>query len=185
MERQMTNLVPQFDFDPHSITEIKETLCNILSALEKLLPVAREFCSKNTETRELSPCESCPERDICSEPCVRLQELLPKINSGRGEHENCSEFHDSTLIKIQEEKHLDVFHEYEACEQIFTDKQWIAICLYYRDGKTLQEIAKKLGKAVSTVSDRLKGSRKRKAGYDRRLRAERLEYLHKKNDIDT
>jgi len=180
----MTNLGPQFDFDPHSIAEIKEILCNILSALEKLLPVARELCSKNTETRELSPCESCPERDICSEPCVRLQELLPKINSGRGEHENCSEFHDSTLIKIQEEKHLDVFNEYEACKQIFTDKQWVTICLYYRDGKTLQEVAKRLRKAISTVSDRLKVSRKRKAEYDRKLRTERLDYLRKKNESD-
>ena len=180
----MTKLKQKPDSNSNSTKELKEILYEILPALERFLPIAREFCSKNTETRELSPCESCPERDICSEPCVRLQELLPKINSGRGEHENCSEFHDSTLIKIQEEKHLDVFNEYEACKQIFTDKQWVTICLYYRDGKTLQEIAKRLKKAISTVSDRLKVSRKRKAEYDRKLRTERLDYLRKKNESD-
>lgn len=181
----MTSSKPQSDSNPHSATELMEILSQALPYLEKLIPIAREFCKEDTTVSTSSPCESCIKKENCSEPCQRLKSLLPKVNSGRGGHENCSEFHDSTLIKIQEEKHLDVFHEYEACKQIFTDKQWVAICLYYRDGKTLQEIAKTLGKAVSTVSDRLKGGRNRKAEYDQRLRAERLEYLHKKNNIDT
>ena len=180
----MKNSKSQPDSNLSSVAELRETFCQLLPSLEKFILLAREFCGQNTAVSKPQLCKSCPERDICSEPCVRLQELLPKINSGRGKHENGSEFHDSTLIKIQEEKHLDVFNEYEACKQIFTDKQRVTICLYYRDGKTLSEIAKELDKAISSIDERLKRARNRKEKYDRQLRTERLDYLRKKNESD-
>lgn len=172
----------QPDFDPISIKKLRETLRQTLPALEKLISLARDFCAQKTETS--SPCESCTKKDNCSEQCQRLQMLLPKINSGRGSHENRCEFHDSTLTKIQQQKHLDVFGEYEACKQFFTDKQWVVICLRYRDGKKIQEIAEQLGKAISTVNEHLKKAEKRKEEHDRRLRAEKLEYLKKINNSD-
>jgi DNA-binding NarL/FixJ family response regulator len=180
----MTNSRLQLDFAPQSLAELRETLRQVLPFLEKLLPVARDFCEQKVRKPTSTLCDSCIKKVNCTEPCKDIKKLLPKVNSGRSCRENRRKFYDNTLQEMKKVKRLETFEQYEKCNHLFTDKQYVAVYLYFHDGKTQQEIANELNKAVSTVSEHLKKAEKRKEEHDRKLRAERLEYLKKININD-
>jgi predicted DNA-binding protein YlxM (UPF0122 family) len=172
------------DSYPISAGEMRETLRQVLPALEQLILAARNFCGQNTAESTLSSCESCSERKTCSGQCKKLRNLVPKVNSGRNRRENLTGLHEATLNEIQETKLLDTFQQYEACEEIFTTKEWVAVYLRRHDGKKLSEIAEILNIGTGSVGDRLSSAEKKKEQYYRNLRAEKLEYLRKKWNED-
>ena len=176
----MTNLKSQPDFNSRSNIEIKRILRQLLPSLEKLVSVAKDFCSQKTHARISSPCESCSKKNNCIEPCKDLKKALQKINSGRSKHENLTGFYEGTLKEIQKTRDVNVFHDYEACKHLFTRKQWIIISQYWQEGKTITEIAGQLNRKPQTVSEHLKKAAIKKEDYDRNLRLEKLEYLRKK-----
>ena len=63
---------------------------------------------------------------------------------------------------------------FEACPECFTKKQWEVVCMYYRDGMTLAEIASCLGKATSTICGLLSRARESRKRYFKKLRREQL-----------
>jgi IS30 family transposase len=55
------------------------------------------------------------------------------------------------------------------------------VCLYYKEGKTITQIAKELSKAPSTVGNLLHLAKKRKEQYDKKKLKEILELNKKLN----
>lgn len=173
----MTNYGLQSDFGRRSIEEFKEKLLQELPSLERLMAVIREFCGqKSTVAKTPLPCDSCPKlKDkLCSKPCEALEAYLPRpyagkihdegtigtdlddVRNGGGsgnklEEENVKKLDQGTLKGFQKVVSIDFFAEYEACWHIFSKKQRPVLAAYYRDGKTITEIASELGKAKSTV----------------------------------
>ena len=180
----MNNLKPQPNLDVASLWPRIEALEQALPSLDKLSEAYRNLLASLEEDGNFASCNLCARKEDCSGSCQHVETLLPGDNSGRSRRENLTGFHDSSLPRIIERRRLDVFQEYEACTHIFTDKQWLVISLHYRDGKTQKEIAKELGKALSTISGHLKEAHKRKNEHDRRLRAERIEILRKINHTE-
>ena len=176
----MINPKPQPDFDLHSTEELREILCQLLPSLEKLIPLAREFCGQNTSVSTPPLCESCTEREFCSEPCEKLNSLLPKINSGKNNHEKNAGFNINTLQEIEKTRLTDMFEQYQACKHIFTNKQWSVVYLYYHEGMTQSQIANQLGKSRKSVSGLFIRAKQKKEGYYAQLRREKVDHLKKK-----
>lgn len=63
-----------------------------------------------------------------------------------------------------------------------TKGRWVVIELYYRQCLSEEQIAKKTGKARSTVSGLLNRARERKEEYDKRLRQEMHEQMRKEQN---
>jgi hypothetical protein len=164
--------------DPRVVAELREVLWQTIPLWDKLLHLARDFCTDDVAVVPL--CAICPAREECSRPCEQLKALLPNVYTGRPRRENLTGFHDTNLTEAQKTRRLDVFAEYEACKEIFSDKQWAVVSLYYRAGETQQEISRRLGKAVSTISEHLAKAKQLKEENDRRLRDEYREYLRRK-----
>ena len=170
----------QLNFDSHSAEELREILYQLLPSLEKLIPLAREFCGKNTSASTPPLCKSCAERESCSEPCEKLSSLLPKINSGKNNHEKKAGFNINRLQEIEKTRLTDLFEQYQACKHIFTNKQWSVIYLYYHYGMTQSQIANQLGKSRKSVSGIFIRAKQKKEGYYAQLRREKADYLKKK-----
>ena len=158
----------------------------ILEAINSILPSIREMvdlfsaeCVSKSSSN--SQCQSCPQKQKCKQICEQLEAHLPKPNSGKLINENLTGLYENTLSKNIQDRRLAIFHQYEACKQIFTDKQWAVICFYWRDGKTQEEIAKKLSRTTSTINEHLKNSKKRIDKHKQNLRIEKLEHLKKNN----
>ena len=113
------------DFDSHSTEELREIFCQLLPSLEKLVLVAREFCGQNTAASIPQLCESCDERESCSEPCEKLNSVLPKINSGKNNREKKTDYYPTTHREIEKIRLTDLFEQYQSCKEIFTNKQWV------------------------------------------------------------
>jgi predicted DNA-binding protein YlxM (UPF0122 family) len=175
----MINSKPQPDFDSHSAEELREILCQLLPSLEKLIPVALEFCGQNTELSMPKLCESCPERKTCSGQCKKLQEQLPKAKSGRGHHENLTRFYEETLEDIRKLRRQDVFNRYEACKHLLTDEQWIAVYLHFKKGLSHVQAARYMGRGRSTVSELLQRAKNCMEEHHKKLREEKYLYLKK------
>ena len=71
-----------------------------------------------------------------------------------------------------------------AYERILTRRQWDAWNLYYREHKTIREIAEALGIGVKAAHHRIKRANKRIDQYDLQLRAERFNLLRGKTAKD-
>ncbi|MFH1613792.1 MAG: sigma factor-like helix-turn-helix DNA-binding protein [Planctomycetota bacterium] len=176
----MENCGSQLNLKPSSITELRKTLCKLLPTLEKLIPLAREFCEQNKAASTSLPCESCPKQKYCSEPCEKLNSLLPKINSGKSNHEKNAGFYINSLQDIEKTRLIDLYEQYEACKHIFTKKQWSVIYLYYHEGMTQSHIANQLGKSRKSVSGLFIRAKQQKGDYYAQLRREKADYLKKK-----
>ena len=73
----------------------------------------------------------------------------------------------------------NVFEFYEECQHALTDKQWVAVCLRYRDGLTQEEIVARLGITRSAVSATLKRARENMEEHYRKLREDRFKLTRK------
>jgi len=145
--------------------QARELSAQMFWALDRLLEL---LLGKTTS----SPCTGCQSRPTCKEPCEALLHHLPGATAGRGHSENLTEAHIETLDARERTRRSDVFAQYEACQDIFTPKQWQAVCLHYKEGKSLAEIAGLLSKSRSTVSDLLTRARERKEACEKKRREE-------------
>jgi len=170
----------QFNYDSYSTEELREILCQLLPSLEKLIPLIHKCYGHNKVTSTPKPCQSCKKKESCSEPCERLNSLLPKINSGKNNHEKNAGFNINTLQEIEKTRLTDLFEQYQACKQIFTKKQWSVIYLSYHDGKTQSQIAIQLSKSRKAVSGLLIRAKQKMEDYYVQLRREKADYLKKK-----
>ena len=85
--------------------------------------------------------------------------------------------------EVERGRLADVYQEYEACKHLFRKRQWLAIQLFYGEGKTQQEIATLLRITRSAVCGLLSRARKRKAQHDRELRAEQFNVMRQVVDF--
>ena len=186
----MTNSKPQYGFDSGYIREFREKLLKLLPSLERLTAVIREFCVSQARKATPLPCDSCPEEEKCGEACKLLNSMLPNRYGGKTpgettigidfdnfrttktssddvyEQNDQAKSDRSKLKNIRKVTFLDVFEQYKKCWGVFTDKQREVLFLRYQEGKTIEQIAKALGKAPSTVCMLLKRAEKRKQEYD-------------------
>jgi predicted DNA-binding protein YlxM (UPF0122 family) len=179
MECYMGNFGQQPDSEQISIVELKEILSQLLPALEKLIPVAREFCEHHTSTSASLPCDSCTEKEGCSGTCDRLKKMLSSKNRGRGGHENLTGFYQETLEEIKRLRDQDVFDRYETCKHLLTNDQWIAAYLHYKRGLSRVQTAKHMVKGRSSVSELLQRAKSRIEEYNKKLREEKYLLLKK------
>jgi hypothetical protein len=109
-----------------------------------------------------SPCDNCPQRDACSEPCEKLLAFLPSEDAGRNVRITRSGM---PLDEAQHDRgrsradHRDLFDRYQACRAWLTAKQWEAIECVHGKGMSQRQAAEILGKAESTISERLAQAR--------------------------
>lgn len=176
----MRNSKPQPDFDAHYVAELGEALRQALPFLEKLVLLGQALRPQKAKESTSLPCTSCS-KDHCSGPCDALNAVLPAVYEGRGHREHFSKLGADDLQHFRKVRFSDIFEQYQDCRHIFTDKQWVVIEFYYQDGKTEDQIAKEIGKARTTVSDRLNRARRRKENYDRKVRRETFGHLRKKD----
>lgn len=174
----MTDSKPQPDFAPRSFEKVIETLRQALPLLEKLAVAGCSFDSEKSRS-EFLLCNSCSKQQNCLELCDALKAMLPGIHQGRGHREHFSKLDADDLKSFRKVRFSDIFEQYQDCQHIFTHKQWVVLCLYYRDGKTEEQIAKLLRKGRTTVSDLLNRARRRKEKYDKKVRREMFEHLKK------
>lgn len=180
----MTNSQSQPDFDSASVRPLLETLRQVLPGLERLVKAYHDFLPDPAASTQPSVCNSCPDKETCTEPCDDVRKALPKVNQGRGRHENLTGLHPETLQEVERLRISEIFHEYEKCKEIFTPKQWLVIYLYYDERMTEEQIAGLLGKARTTISDLLNRAKRKKDQHEKQIRAEKLEYLEKEKEKD-
>jgi len=175
----------QQGFGQFSFEEFKERLLADLPAIERWVATIREFCTQEPTPATPSPCNGCPKREKCTEPCELVKPQLPKeyggkihgegtINLSLDKVRNGAGFYDDLeeddqgktdrgkLKNFKNVVPINFFSEYEACWPIFSKKQQQVLALYHRDGKTITRIAKELHKWPSTVWGLLHRAEKRK-----------------------
>jgi predicted DNA-binding protein YlxM (UPF0122 family) len=202
----MIDFDPQFGVEGYSSTEFQKALQQALPLLEMLVKVGHALDPENSKVLTSSPCEGCSKRNNCgNKPCEVLESQLPAAYGGKGYKENTidldlnyfqdGEFETSddygeecsrksqndTIKRAQKIASSDIFEKYEICKHVFTKKQWETVCLYYKEGKTITQIAKELSKATSTIGDLLNLAKKRKEQYDKKKLKEILELNKKLN----
>jgi predicted DNA-binding protein YlxM (UPF0122 family) len=142
----------------------------------------RGYAVKKPLEGESLPCNSCSQIDECKEPCGRLNALLPGVHNGKGRTENLTGLHSNTLQEKERIRRSDIFDQYQLWKDDFTKCQWIVVELYYRECMTEEQIAKKVGKARSTVNGLLNRAKRRKEIRGRQLRWETRDQMKKKSD---
>ena len=187
----MTNSKKQFGLTDFSGAKLRQALIQALPLLNLLFEAAHELSPDGSESASRSPCDGCYKRDICRKPCDTLNSHLPPAYGGESGRERKIKFDfdlfqdndtadsdnpidtepkkakGSIFKNVPKIAFSDIFEEYEKCKSVFTKKQWEIVGLYYREGMTITEIAKQLGKGTSTVSDLLVRARKQKEEYDK------------------
>ncbi len=176
-----------------------------LPYLERLILVARRFCEDGDITEQESPCSTCKKKHLgCDKACEHLERLLPKEYGGKMHKEGTinldldllgdtssssgdgyDEEHDvkrdrSKLRNMEKVQSIDVFSEFQKCWANFTKKQRQVLFLYHKDGKSMKQIAKELGKAQSTICGLLKKANERKKAYDDEQHVKILNLMKKK-----
>jgi len=177
----------KFDFDPRWFAEFLEEFREKLGAVKSSVELLNDFVSEKARIILQSPCNTCP-KENCSKLCDGVAHLLDgayvgkihgegtinlsldNVRDGNGscddlDDENGSKQDRGKLRNIQKVSSLDFFSEYEACWGVFSEKQRQVLPLRHRDGKTIAQIAKELGKAISTVWGLLNLAEKRKKKY--------------------
>ena len=177
----MANSESQLEFVQCSVEELREKLLQDLPVLVRLTATIQQFCAQKTEPIPL-PCGSCTHAAKCKEPCDRLNVLLPGPSEGKGCRENLTGLYPDTLQENERMGSNNIFKQYELWEDDFTKHQWAVIELYYRECMTEEQIAKKLGKARSTVNGLLNRAKKRKEERDKQLRRETREQFKKSKE---
>jgi len=185
----MKRLDLQSDFVPYSIEEFMTLLREELPLWEemiqrrkKLITVAKRLLCEKIATSTPSPCHLCPYRQSCTEPCDRLNALLPGLYKGKGRRENLTGLHAETLQGKERKRRKDIFEQYELWKDGYTQAQWEAIELYYNQCMSEMQIAKKLGKKRSAINGRLIRARSRKEERQKQLRRETREQIRKKEE---
>jgi predicted DNA-binding protein YlxM (UPF0122 family) len=174
----------QPDFESCPLRQLVEILRQALPSLEGLIETCRGLLQNSKGDDKGSACDLCPDKETYTESYGNMQKTPLKVNRGRGRRENLTGFYESTLDGIRETRYMDVFHQYEECKDIFSDKQWLAIYLRHHDGKKIKEIAEILKITKGSVGDRLSNAEKKKEQHYRNIRLEKLEYLRKKMKED-
>lgn len=168
----------QPDFTPPSFTKDEEALQLAWPFIERCVAIGLNLHSETDREAGLKPHASCATTDNSWED---LNTLLPKIHQGRGHREYLTKQNIDNLPSLNKITFSDIFEQYESCRHILTRKQWHAVCLYYRDGKTEEEIAKETDKARSSVSGLLVRAKRRLQEHNKQMRHEKFEYLREKD----
>jgi predicted DNA-binding protein YlxM (UPF0122 family) len=180
----MTDSKQQLDFDRHSVEEFKKRFLRDLPALERILVTIHEFCYQKGSSEVELPCHSCPSEENCNGKCEKLKKYQGGDYKGRGARESLSGFNIDTLVVIEKIRRTDVFKQFEPYKDKFKKKTWEAIFLYFQEGLSEQEIAKKVGVGRSAISNRLKRAKDKKEQFDKDLRGEAYEQLRKQKNDD-
>jgi len=177
----MHNVSSHLDARHDLVSLFEETLRKIHPDLETLTNIAQALNNPVGDNKISSPCNSCPTRNQCSEPCGKLNKLLPSVSAGRRRQENSTGLYEQTLQEVNKNRLTDIFEQYKACKEIFSTKQYEVIYLFYHDGKSKNEIARLLNKTHSTVNGLFKRAEKEKEKHAAGVRHELAEKL-KKNE---
>ena len=197
----MTHAPAQYSHNAQTVAEFTAVMRQALPHLERLILVARRFCEDGNIAEQESPCSICQKKHLgCDKACEHLKELLPKEHGGKidtinldlgllGDTSSSSgdgydETHNvkrdrSTLGNIEKVQSIDVFGEFRKYWSDFTKKQRQALSLYHKDGKSMKQIAKELGKAQSTICGLLKRAHERKKKYDDEQYAKTINLMKK------
>ena len=73
----------------------------------------------------------------------------------------------------------DIFNEFERFQQFFTEPQWVAVTLYYRDGLGDKEVGERLSISERAAYDRRRRAERVKARLERELREEQFRLIRK------
>ncbi|KXB07627.1 hypothetical protein AKJ51_00735 [candidate division MSBL1 archaeon SCGC-AAA382A20] len=131
----------------------------IIETIEKLSDIL--FMALNKSFDFSSLCEQCDRREECEEPCEKLNEMLPGVEKGRGRRENRQEWYPMDPERDRREDFREVYDQFRRFSFHFTEKQFEAVALYYRDCMTETEIAEKLEISISSVNGRLQRAREK------------------------
>lgn len=200
----MTYSPAQYSPNAQTVAEFTAVMRQALPYLERLILVARQFCEDGDISEQESPCSTCKEKHLgCDKTCEHIERLLPKeyggkmhkertinlnldligdtsISEDERDQDNDIKRDHSTLGKIHKVQSIDVFSEYQKCWTKFTKKQRLVLFLYHKEGKSMKQIAKELGKAQSTICGLLKRADEREKKYDDEQH-EKILKLMKKN----
>jgi len=181
----MANSKGQSGFYDRLVAEFNALVWEMSRLYEKFRRLMEHLQDEDATASQPSPCNGCPKREKCTEPCELVKPQLPKEYGGKLhgegtinldldkvrngdsicddlEKEDGDKFDRGNLKDMQKVTSVDLFSEYEACWSIFSKKQQQVLVLYHRDGKTITQIAKELHKWPSTVWGLLHRAEKRK-----------------------
>lgn len=160
-------------------------LLEALPQFEQFIAAIKGYCAEELETiTTSSPCDLCPKKQNCTEPCDRLNRLLGGAYQGKGRRENLAGLFPNTLQEIERVRRQDIFKQYALWKDDFTQYQWPVIELSYNYGLSEEQIGKVLGKSRSTVNGLLKRARKIKEEREKQLRRETREQFKKDKEKD-
>lgn len=123
------------------------------------------------ETQKNFSCKLCEKYDSCTQPCELVDSMLPGKLSGSHHLKNTLGSHINEIYKPTSGDHSggskfrmvemtpseDQYSLYKKCPPgTFTDKQWEAVSLRFKNGLKQKEIADSLRIPRSAVSDRLR-----------------------------
>lgn len=163
------------------LIDVLRMLANLIEGNKKESAVQMLLDDKSQDYEMKDYCQQCSHRSTCSEPCAFVDELLPGIHKGRGTRENLTGFYPECLEEIERDRRSDLFAWYKEHEDLFSQKQWLVIYLYYKCSYSEVEIARRMGIARSTVSDLLNRAKKRKRCEEKEIRKEISKCLEEKN----
>ena len=177
-----------------------------LPALERAAAIIREFSVSAAESAKEVTCNGCPRKNECQKPCDAIEAQLSGPYAGKSRRErniridlddfNVAESPDSSIVSstaktissryseinnVVRITSTDIFAQYEQCWNIFTKKQRDVLIPYYRDGKTIAEIAQDFKKSAGTVCELLGRANQRKKDYEADLLAKKMELVKKMN----
>ena len=80
---------------------------------------------------------------------------------------------------IERIRRIDIFSRFETYSEEFAEKEWQVVFLFYRDGMSLTEIAKKIGLGRPAVSNRLNRAKRKWKKLERARRREAWDQINK------
>jgi hypothetical protein len=125
-----------------------------------------------------SPCLSCDRRDACDKPCEHLESLLAGPYTGKGRRETTIPFDLDCLTENSAQKVFlrDIYDANKEYLQ-YVSSRGRTVLLMSWSGLTVTQIAKKLKKSKSTISELLKRSRQKLEEEKSRLRGDHNDVL--------
>ena len=155
----------------------REYFAQLLRSLADTIEFRNNPLPKRHKVGVEATANSCPNCQLwgeCNGLCDKVDHLVSGTAKGRGHKENITGFHVETLKDYTHTRQLRIFQEYESCKELFTDKQWEVICLYYSEGLTQEQIATATGKKRSAISGLLSRARDAKRKNAEQMRKEFL-----------
>lgn len=180
-----------------------QNLSEVITNGCKSASISKNQLDNSANTDSALPCHTCTRQtQKCSEHCEALNAHLDGVNKGKlhGERtsnidfdrigsldsSDCADSHSearsldrSSLAKIQKVTAFDPLEPYQTCWDSLSLMQRKVIQLHLGEGIKQKDIAKKLKKSPSTISNHLKKAKEIKTKNQAELRAEQFNLIKK------